>query len=235
MDVTTTTTAPTANATTRGIFINNQQQPLQGHGSNQGATNIARLRRESIAHSQGMGGVSWGSLTIGSWLRDEVMIHAHMNTSNNSNSSNNLNNSCSSSNNVINLGNASSFSPPGASSAYLPNLEKQYCKDYSCCGLLLPGLHDLLRHYEEAHIATSPGAINTHATNTASNPGMTNLVAASNNVASSGNLQNVSALQQQKRRMAAMYQQQVQHQQLQQLQQQQQQQQQVHQLSLIHI
>lgn len=42
---------------------------------------------------------------------------------------------------------------PIHSSSYLPNLEADFCKDYSCCGLLLPNLHDLLRHYEEAHIA----------------------------------------------------------------------------------
>lgn len=42
------------------------------------------------------------------------------------------------------------------SSSYLPNLEAQYCKDYSCCGQTLPTLHDLLRHYEESHIAPSP-------------------------------------------------------------------------------
>ena len=34
---------------------------------------IAKLRRESIAHSQGMGGVSWGSISVGSWLRDEII------------------------------------------------------------------------------------------------------------------------------------------------------------------
>lgn len=45
---------------------------------------------------------------------------------------------------------------PVHSSSYLPNLEADFCKDYSCCGLLLPTLHDLLRHYEEAHISPSP-------------------------------------------------------------------------------
>lgn len=42
---------------------------------------------------------------------------------------------------------------PIYSSSYLPNLEAGFCKDYSCCGLVLPNLHDLLRHYEEAHIS----------------------------------------------------------------------------------
>lgn len=44
------------------------------------------------------------------------------------------------------------MSPPALSSSYLPNLEAGFCKDYECCGILLPTLHDLLRHYEEAHI-----------------------------------------------------------------------------------
>jgi transcription factor SFP1 len=30
-----------------------------------------RFRRESMAHSQGMGGISWGGMSVGSWLRDE--------------------------------------------------------------------------------------------------------------------------------------------------------------------
>lgn len=136
-----------------------------------GSHNMAKLRRDSIAHSQGMGGVSWGSLTIGSWLRDEVMLHATLKNSR----SNSVSKTAtihlhpthrnSTSGSPPNGSNAairrpshfSAGSPPAAHNAYLPSLEKQYCKDYSCCGLSLPGLHDLLRHYEEAHIATSPG------------------------------------------------------------------------------
>lgn len=30
-------------------------------------------------------------------------------------------------------------------------------KDFSCCGLTLPSLHDLLQHYEEAHAQKDPG------------------------------------------------------------------------------
>lgn len=48
------------------------------------------------------------------------------------------------------------YSSPINSSSYLPTLEADFCKDYSCCGILLPNLHDLLRHYEEAHISQSP-------------------------------------------------------------------------------
>ncbi|KAI9248526.1 hypothetical protein BDA99DRAFT_524946 [Phascolomyces articulosus] len=31
-------------------------------------------------------------------------------------------------------------------------LEAQYCRDFSCCGLVLSDLHDLLQHYEECHV-----------------------------------------------------------------------------------
>lgn len=44
-------------------------------------------------------------------------------------------------------------SPSFHSSSYLPKLEADFCKDFSCCGLPLPTLHDLLRHYEEFHAA----------------------------------------------------------------------------------
>ncbi|QLL33275.1 hypothetical protein HG536_0E01860 [Torulaspora globosa] len=148
-------------------------QPHQSHNASiTGSHNMAKLRRDSIAHSQGMGGVSWGSLTIGSWLRDEVMLHATLKNSRSNSSSKNTtihlhpthrNSSPASPPNgttasIRRPSHFSAGSPPGAHNAYLPSLEKQYCKDYSCCGLSLPGLHDLLRHYEEAHIATSPGS-----------------------------------------------------------------------------
>lgn len=84
-----------------------------------------RLRRESIAHAQGMGGVLFGLLTIGLWLKDEVLLQGTQPQ-------------------VPQV-----LLPPAN---YLPNLEADYCKDYSCCGNVLPTLHDLLRHYEEAHI-----------------------------------------------------------------------------------
>lgn len=143
------------------IDITYQRQPL--------IFNNQRFRRESIAHSQGMGGVSWGSVTIGSWLKDEVMMYGAQNHQNHQH-------------NLINPRrgsfrlNASSahqnqgqvlMSPPNTTS-YLPNLEADYCKDYLCCGQLLPTLHDLLRHYEEAHITLLPPhepnahLINTH-------------------------------------------------------------------------
>lgn len=47
-------------------------------------------------------------------------------------------------------------SPSYHSSSYLPKLEAEFCRDFSCCGLPLPSLHDLLRHYEELHAQQLP-------------------------------------------------------------------------------
>lgn len=126
----------------------NAPQPIDITSQRQASIfNTQRFRRESIAHSQGMGGVSWGSVTIGLWLKDEVMMFGqsqHMPRRG-----------------LLRLGvlvvgnNVMSMLPPNAA-LYLPNLEADYCKDYSCCGQLLPTLHDLLRHYEEAHISALP-------------------------------------------------------------------------------
>lgn len=103
-----------------------------------------------------MGGVSWGSVTIGSWLKDEVMMqgtnqppaHHHPNLINPRRGLFRFVNQAHNNPQLL-------MSPPNATS-YLPKLEADYCKDYSCCDQLLPTLHDLLRHYEEAHISSSP-------------------------------------------------------------------------------
>jgi len=42
-------------------------------------------------------------------------------------------------------------SPSFHSSSYLPKLEANFMRDFSCCGLTLPTLHDLMQHYEEHH------------------------------------------------------------------------------------
>ena len=141
--------------------------------------NNSRFRRESVAHSQGMGGISWGSVTIGSWLKDEVMsvnIGAGLNNFLNPHSNQlhhqlqqqqqqpqqNFQLSHNNHQNLINPRRGSfrtAFHPsmsPQQQTSYLPDLEADYCKDNNSCGELLPTLHDLLRHYEEAHILGSP-------------------------------------------------------------------------------
>lgn len=47
-------------------------------------------------------------------------------------------------------------SPSFHSSSYLPKLEANFMRDFTCCGKILPNLHDLLQHYEEAHTSASP-------------------------------------------------------------------------------
>src|ERR1700735_674336 len=47
-------------------------------------------------------------------------------------------------------------SPSFHSSSYLPKLEANFMRDFSCCGVMLPTLHDLLQHYEEAHAQKLP-------------------------------------------------------------------------------
>ncbi|KAI9705817.1 MAG: Transcriptional regulator of ribosomal biogenesis proteins [Candelina mexicana] len=42
-------------------------------------------------------------------------------------------------------------SPSYHSSSYLPKLEANFMRDFSCCGKTLPSLHDLLQHYEVCH------------------------------------------------------------------------------------
>lgn len=44
------------------------------------------------------------------------------------------------------------------SSSYLPKLEANFMRDFTCCGKILPNLHDLLQHYEEAHTQASPNS-----------------------------------------------------------------------------
>ncbi|KAK6463704.1 split zinc finger protein [Scheffersomyces coipomensis] len=163
----------------------NNSQPIDiTYQRQQSIFNNSRFRRESIAHSHGMGGVSWGSVTIGSWLKDEVMTNSGnfgnnftqpqshqqshqqqqqqqqsqqnnqfltVNQASNQNLINPRRGSFRHNNNLASI----SMSPP-LQTSYLPELEADYCKDYSCCGELLPTLHDLLRHYEEAHISPSP-------------------------------------------------------------------------------
>lgn len=42
-------------------------------------------------------------------------------------------------------------SPSYHSSSYLPKMEAAFMKGFTCCGLTLDSLHDLLKHFEETH------------------------------------------------------------------------------------
>jgi len=50
-------------------------------------------------------------------------------------------------------------SPSYHSSSYLPKLEANFMRDFSCCGLTLPSLHELLQHYEEQHTGSLPPSL----------------------------------------------------------------------------
>ncbi|EWC48665.1 hypothetical protein DRE_01887 [Drechslerella stenobrocha 248] len=95
-------------------------------------------RRESLAQSEAgrslmNGGMSWGGVSVGSWIRDDIIMTG-----------------------------TSPFSyqsPSYHSSSYLPKLEANFFRDFSCCGQTLPSLHDLLQHYEEVHASQSGGHV----------------------------------------------------------------------------
>ncbi|KAJ9225371.1 C2H2 transcription factor [Paecilomyces variotii] len=104
----------------------NGTKPISVSGSNR---DKQQPRRESLAGSL-VGGMSWGGISVGSWIRDDIIMTG-----------------------------TSPFtfqSPSFHSSSYLPKLEANFMRDFSCCGVTLPSLHDLLQHYEEAHAQKSP-------------------------------------------------------------------------------
>lgn len=45
-----------------------------------------------------------------------------------------------------------SFRDEGLDSFHSQDLETDFCRNFSCCGLVLRDLHDLLQHYEECHV-----------------------------------------------------------------------------------
>ncbi|KAK4541940.1 hypothetical protein LTR36_007304 [Oleoguttula mirabilis] len=74
-----------------------------------------------------MNGMSWGGISVGSFIRDDILMAG-----------------------------TSPYnfqSPSFHSSSYLPKMEANYMKDYVCCDIRLDSMHELLQHYEEAHAA----------------------------------------------------------------------------------
>ncbi|KAH8728273.1 hypothetical protein GQ44DRAFT_747673 [Phaeosphaeriaceae sp. PMI808] len=87
-----------------------------------------RPRRESNNMGSFAGGMSWGGVSVGSWIRDDIMMAG-----------------------TSPAPFASGQSPSFHSSSYLPKMEANFMKDFTCCGLTLASLHDLLQHFEETH------------------------------------------------------------------------------------
>jgi len=61
-------------------------------------------------------------------------------------------------------------SPSYHSSSYLPKLEANFMRDFSCCAITLPSLHDLLQHYEEWHAQQAPQSLQRTSQSNQSNP-----------------------------------------------------------------
>ncbi|KAL8990745.1 MAG: hypothetical protein Q9169_008048, partial [Polycauliona sp. 2 TL-2023] len=110
------------------------------HPISMGSATRERPRRESLAGSM-VSGMSWGGISVGSWVRDEYEIPRF------------ARNLLLTSPRIIMQG-SSPFpqqSPSFHSSSYIPKLEANFMKDFACCGLIMASLHELLHHYEENH------------------------------------------------------------------------------------
>ncbi|KAF1971672.1 hypothetical protein BU23DRAFT_569831 [Bimuria novae-zelandiae CBS 107.79] len=91
-----------------------------------------RPRRESNTMNSLVNGLSWGGVSVGSWIRDDILMTGTSPAAFNNQS------------------------PSYHSSSYLPKLEANFMKDFACCGLTLASLHDLLQHFEEVHAGAPP-------------------------------------------------------------------------------
>lgn len=99
---------------------NNTSRPIAMNGADRSDTNM-------LSGSL-LGGMSWGGLSVGSFIKDDMLMSG---TS------------------------PFNFQSPSfhTSSSYVPKMEANFMKDYACCNIKLDSLHELLEHYEEQHAA----------------------------------------------------------------------------------
>ncbi|KAK7177338.1 C2H2 transcription factor, partial [Paraphaeosphaeria sporulosa] len=86
-----------------------------------------RPRRESNTMNSLVNGPSWGGVSVGSWIRGDILMTG------------------------TSLVAFNNQSPSYHSPSYLPKRDANSMKDCACCGLTLALLHHLLQHFEEMH------------------------------------------------------------------------------------